>query len=97
MPWFASSHPDFIAVSLSAMDATMPILESGHWRGADGLPAVATRTNSVLRDSKKSAQSTLALECGCPQLSKRSWKTAEVVLTENDSVSMTYEFRTKSE
>jgi hypothetical protein len=39
-----------------------------HWR----LPAVATRTNTVLRDSKKSAQSTLALECSCSRLPKRS-------------------------
>jgi transposase-like protein len=57
-------------------------------RGAGRLPTVTTRINSV--------QSTLALECSCSRLSKRSCEKGGGCLTENESISMAYEFRTKS-
>jgi hypothetical protein len=66
-------------------------------------PAVAlsgqpqtSRTGSVPRDSKTAARSMLALDFGSPRCSKRSFKKPEVRLTKNGSISIAYEFCTKS-
>ena len=66
--------PAVMAVALGevARQGRVAMLCPQATRGAGGLPTATTRTNSVLRDSKNSAQSTLALECSCSRLSKRS-------------------------
>jgi hypothetical protein len=51
---------------------------------------------SVPRDSKTAARSMLALDFGSPRCSKRSFNKPEVRLTKNGSISIAYEFCTKS-